>query len=116
MCQIENLSLIIIEHFSRSHGMLIEKLVPYDISTGVLWWLEYFLYADQFLLHYTIILLEITCWGEPKRAPHKWCIESKLLHSDGTAYICRTYITLIVSAMYIILIVSATACSYFSVI
>ena len=37
-------------------------------------------------------------WGEPERAPHKWCIESKSLHSDGTTYV-RTYVTLIVSAM-----------------
>ena len=36
--------------------------------------------------------------SEPERAPHKWCIESKSLHSDGTAYV-RTYVTLIVSAM-----------------
>ena len=39
-----------IDHFSRRHGMLIEKLINYDISTGVLWWLEYFLYHDQSLL------------------------------------------------------------------
>ena len=26
-------------------------------------------------------------WGEPERAPHKWCIESKSLHSDGTTYV-----------------------------
>ena len=37
-------------------------------------------------------------WGEPERAPHKWCIESKSLHSDGTTYV-RRYVTLIVSAM-----------------
>ena len=40
----------IIDHFSRSHGMLIEKLINYNISTGVLWRLEYFLYHDQSLL------------------------------------------------------------------
>ena len=37
-------------------------------------------------------------WGESEPAPHKWCIESKSLYSDGTAYV-RTYVTLIVSAM-----------------
>ena len=26
-------------------------------------------------------------WGEPERAPHKWRIETKSLHSDGTAYV-----------------------------
>ena len=45
------------------HGMLFEKLIANDISTRVLWQLEYFLYGDQLLLHYTIILLEITYYS-----------------------------------------------------
>ena len=47
-------------------------------------------------------VIEVTNWGEPERAPHKWCIES-------IPMVRRTYVTLIVSATYIILIVSATA-------
>ena len=47
----------------------------------------------------TIVIVDLCgFWGEPERAPHKWCIESKSLHSDGTAQV-RTYVTLIVSAM-----------------
>ena len=26
-------------------------------------------------------------WDEPERAPHKWYIESNLLHSNGTVYV-----------------------------
>ena len=26
-------------------------------------------------------------WDEPEQAPHKWYIESNLLHSDGMAYV-----------------------------
>ena len=61
LAAVRNTKQFVIDHFSRSHGMLIEKLIAYDISTGVLWRLEYFPYADHFLPHYTIILLEITC-------------------------------------------------------
>ena len=26
-------------------------------------------------------------WGKHEQAPHKWYIESNLLHSDGTVYV-----------------------------
>ena len=65
------------------------------ITTRTQWYCSYHpVLSFDVWLHWNIIHFNVN-WGEPERAPHKWCIESKSLHSDGTTYVrysnCKRY-------------------------